>query len=73
MRQTPESEDEYPTFPPEKLLDGDYRQIEAGLNCIDDPEVLRDYLAYENLHQNRTPVQELIRTRILRLRAREKQ
>lgn len=63
MSQTSDSDVEYPTLPPEKLLEGNIRQIEAGLQCIDDIPSLQKYMAFENKHENRTPIQEAIRLR----------
>ena len=60
---------EFPTLPPAKLLAGNRQQIAAGLQCIDDIEVLKQYLAFENTHQDRTPVQNAIRNRAAEIRA----
>ncbi|GGK82933.1 hypothetical protein [Haloarcula sebkhae] len=54
-------------LPPERLLDADHLQpIVAGINCMHSIETIKQYLAYENQHESRTPVQSH-----LRLRARE--
>ncbi|AJF28034.1 hypothetical protein SG26_20005 (plasmid) [Haloarcula sp. CBA1115] len=54
-------------LPPERLLDADHLQpIVAGINCMHSIETIQQYLAYENQHESRTPVQSQ-----LRLRARE--
>jgi len=60
---------EFPTLPPAQLLSGNRHQVEAGLQCIDDIEVLKEYLAYENTHQDRTPVQHAIHIRAVEIRS----
>ena len=44
-------------FPPEKRLEApDTRLIKAGIATIPDMETLRECVAYENTHQNRTQI-----------------
>ena len=44
-------------FPPEKRLEApNYRLIKAGIATIPDMETLRECVAYENTHQNRTQI-----------------
>jgi hypothetical protein len=44
-------------FPPEKRLEApDHRLIKAGIATIHDMETLRECVAYENTHQNRTQI-----------------
>ena len=69
MNDTTDVGREFPTVPPAKLLAGNRHQIAAGLQCIDDIEVLKQYLAFENTHQDRTQVQNAIRNRAAEIRA----
>jgi len=56
-------------LPPERLLDADHLQpIVAGINCMHSIETVQQYLAYENKHQNRTPVQSRLRERAREIR-----
>ncbi|AJF27920.1 hypothetical protein SG26_19325 (plasmid) [Haloarcula sp. CBA1115] len=56
-------------LPPERLLDADHLQpIVAGINCMHSMETVQRYLAYENKHQNRTPVQSRLRERAREIR-----
>ncbi|AUG49477.1 hypothetical protein BVU17_18040 (plasmid) [Haloarcula taiwanensis] len=56
-------------LPPERLLDADHLQpIVAGINCMHSIETIQQYLAYENQHQNRTPVQSRLRERAREIR-----
>ncbi|MCJ0618144.1 hypothetical protein JZX76_00950 [Haloarcula hispanica] len=56
-------------LPPERLLDADHLQpIVAGINCMHSMEAVQQYLAYENKHQNRTPVQSRLRERAREIR-----
>lgn len=49
-----ESDDE---FPPEKRLEAsNHRLIKAGIATIPDMETLRECVAYENAHLNRTQI-----------------
>ncbi|MBX0325044.1 hypothetical protein EGH21_18610 [Halomicroarcula sp. F13] len=44
-------------FPPEKRLEApNTRLIKAGIKTIPDMETLRECVAYENAHQNRTQI-----------------
>jgi hypothetical protein len=44
-------------FPPEKRLEApNTRLIKAGIATIHDMETLRECVAYENTHQNRTQI-----------------
>ena len=44
-------------FPPEKRLEApNHRLIKAGIATIPDMETLRECVAYENAHQNRTRI-----------------
>jgi hypothetical protein len=44
-------------FPPEKRLEApNYRLVKAGIATIPDMETLRECVAYENAHQNRTQI-----------------
>ena len=47
------------------------RLVEAGIATIDDMETLRACVAYENTHQNRTPILERLARRAEELRAEE--
>jgi hypothetical protein len=59
-------------LPPERLLDGDHLQpILAGIRCMRSVETVQQYLAYENQHRNRTPVQSNLRMRARELRREE--
>ncbi|WP_146418364.1 hypothetical protein [Haloarcula hispanica] len=56
-------------LPPERLLDADHLQpIVAGINCMHSMETIQRYLAYENKHQNRTPIQSRLRERAREIR-----
>ncbi|EMA15407.1 hypothetical protein [Haloarcula amylolytica] len=56
-------------LPPERLLDADHLQpIVAGINCMHSMETVKRYLAYENQHENRTPVQSRLRERAREIR-----
>jgi len=44
-------------FPPEKRLEApNTRLIDAGISTIPDMDTLRECVAYENAHQNRTQI-----------------
>ena len=44
-------------FPPEKRLEApNTRLITAGIETVSDMETLRECVAYENAHQNRTQI-----------------
>ncbi|MDS0223755.1 hypothetical protein NDI54_20650 [Haloarcula sp. S1AR25-5A] len=56
-------------LPPERLLEADHLQvIVAGINCMHSIETIQQYLAYENQHKNRTPVQSRLRERAREIR-----
>jgi len=56
-------------LPPERLLDADHLQpIVAGINCMHSIETIQQYLAHENQHANRTPVQSRLRERAREVR-----
>jgi len=57
MGQSTECDEEDDEFPPEKRLEApNHRLIEAGIATIPDMETLRECVAYENTHQNRSPI-----------------
>ena len=57
---------------PEQRLEATPVQlVEAGIATIDDMETLRACVAYENTHQNRTPILERLARRAEELRAEE--
>lgn len=57
MAEPPNVSDETTEFPPEKRLEAtNTRLIDAGIATIPDMETLRECVAYENTHQNRTPI-----------------
>jgi hypothetical protein len=44
-------------FPPEKRIEAtNHRLIKVGIETIPDMETLRECVAYENAHQNRTQI-----------------
>ena len=57
MEQLTIAEESDDGFPPEKRLEAPtYRLVEAGIATIPDMETLQECVAYENTHQNRTPI-----------------
>ena len=57
---------------PEQRLEATSVQlVEAGIATISDTETLRECVAYENIHQNRTPILERLARRAEELRAEE--
>jgi hypothetical protein len=55
-------------FPPEKRLEApNHRLIEAGIATITDMDTLRDCVAYENSHQNRTHILKQLERRAAEL------
>ena len=57
---------------PEQRLEATPVQlVEAGIATIDDMETLRACVAYENTHQNRTPILERLARRADEIRADE--
>ncbi|OTF01806.1 hypothetical protein [Halorubrum sp. SD683] len=56
-------------FPPEKRLEApNTRLIDAGIATIPDMETLRECVAYENTHQNRTQILRRLEWRAEELR-----
>jgi hypothetical protein len=57
MENSADSDGSDDNFPPEKRLEApNHRLIEAGIATIPDMETLRECVAYENAHQNRTQI-----------------
>jgi len=57
MEQSTNCEGSDDEFPPEKRLEApNHRLIKAGIATIPDMETLRECVAYENTHQNRTQI-----------------
>jgi len=57
MAQSTDTHEGDDGFPPEKRLEApNHRLIEAGIATIPDLETLRECVAYENAHQNRTQI-----------------
>ncbi|CDK39150.1 hypothetical protein [Halorubrum sp. AJ67] len=57
MENSADSNGSDDAFPPEKRLEApNYRLIKAGIATISDMETLRECVAYENAHQNRTQI-----------------
>jgi len=57
MSQSAECNEDDDEFPPEKRLEApNHRLIEAGITTIPDMETLRECVACENAHQNRTAI-----------------
>ena len=57
--------------PEQRLEATSVRIVEAGIATIDNMETLRACVAYENTHQNRTPILERLARRAEELRAEE--
>ena len=57
--------------PEQRLEATSVRLVEAGIATIDDMETLRACVAYENTHQNRTPILERLARRADEIRADE--
>lgn len=56
-------------FPPEKRLEApNTRLIKAGIATIPDMETLRECVAYENAHQNRTQILRRLKWKTVELR-----
>jgi hypothetical protein len=69
MAQSTDNDDE---FPPEKRLEApNHRLIEAGIATIPDMETLRECVAYENAHQNRTAILKRLERKATELREAE--
>jgi hypothetical protein len=59
-------------FPPEKRLEApNHRLIKAGIETIPDMETLRECVAYENAHQNRTQILRRLKWKAEELRENE--
>ncbi|QCC61740.1 hypothetical protein NP511_21475 [Natrinema thermotolerans] len=57
MEKSADSSGNNDEFPPEKRLEApNHRLIKAGIATIPDMETLRECVAYENAHQNRTQI-----------------
>ena len=57
--------------PEQRLEATSVRIVEAGIATIDNMETLRECVAYENTHQNRTPILERLARRADEIRADE--
>ena len=57
--------------PEQRLEATSVRIVEAGIATIDDMETLRECVAHENTHQNRTPILEQLARRAEEIRAEE--
>ena len=72
MEQSTVSEESDGAFPPEKRLEApNHRLIKAGIATIPDMETLRECVAYENAHQNRTQILRLLQWKAEELRESE--
>jgi len=61
-------------FPPEKRLEApNHCLIEAGIASITDMETLRECVAYENAHQNRTLILKRLDRKAAELREMEEE
>lgn len=59
-------------IPPEDLLSNDDPAlIEATLNQVDDVQVIQDYASYENTHEKRLGVLEMLQSRAAEIRQNE--
>ena len=56
---------------PQQRLEASARLVDAGIATIDDMETLRACVAYENAHQNRTPILERLARRAQDIRCEE--
>ena len=57
MEDSSDTSEKAAEFPPEKRLEAtNTRLIDAGIATIRDMETLRECVAYENAHQNRTRI-----------------
>ena len=69
MDQSANNDGSEDDFPPEKRLEApNSRLIDAGIVTIPDMETLREYVAYENAHQNRTPILKRFERKAVELR-----
>jgi hypothetical protein len=52
-------------LPPSKLLDtSNFDLIKAGIACMRREETVREYIGYENAHQQRVPIIESLALRL---------
>lgn len=58
-------------LPPEKRLEGPPRLIIAGIESIQDMEMVRECVAYENSHQNRSQILRRLEQKAKELRTNE--
>ena len=73
MEQSTSPEWSNDEFPPEKRLEApNHRLLKAGIATIPDMETLRECVAYENTHQNRTQILRQLKWRAEELREEEK-
>lgn len=73
MEQSTISDRSDDEFPPEKRLEApNTRLIKAGIATISDMETLRECVAYENTHQNRTQILRQLKWKAEELREEEK-
>ena len=57
MAQSTDNDEDDDGSPPEKRLEApNHRLVETGIATIPDMETLRECIAYENSHQNRTVI-----------------
>jgi hypothetical protein len=69
MDQSTISEGSDDEFPPEKRLEApNCRLVEVGIDTIPDMETLRECVAYENAHQNRTQILRRLKWKAKELR-----
>ena len=72
MAQSTGCDEDDDEFPPAKRLEApNHRLIEAGIATIPDMETLRECVAYENAHQNRTPILKRLDRKAAELREAE--
>ena len=73
MKNSADSSGSTDEFPPEKRLEApNYRLIKARIATIPDMETLRECVAYENAHQNRTQILRRLQWKAEELREDEK-
>lgn len=69
----PESPSILEDLPPEKLLEtNQQRLINAGVQCMHDIDEIREYVAFENTHENRRWVLRMLHERAEELRGRDR-
>ncbi|WP_257300938.1 hypothetical protein [Haloarchaeobius sp. FL176] len=72
MGQSTDIDEDGDEFPPEKRLEApNHRLVEAGIATIPDRETLRECVAYENAHQNRTSILKRLDRKAAELREAE--